>query len=127
MEKCTVLTNYKDSHEYGTFTHYDMLNYSVRIMSEDNLLQIVTDSGKLLGNHFQIFLFSFTFLLKGSHGTHVASIATGFYEDKPELNGIAPGAQIIGIKIGDNRINGMETAYAFVNAVNKLLKAICTN
>lgn len=48
----------------------------------------------------------------------MASIAAGYFPDKPELNGIAPGAQIISVKIGDNRINGMETAYAIVNAVS---------
>ena len=47
----------------------------------------------------------------------MASIATGFYPDTPEINGIAPGAQIVSIKIGDNRLNGMETGYALVNAV----------
>lgn len=47
----------------------------------------------------------------------MASIAAGYFPDKPELNGIAPGAQIISIKIGDNRINGMETSYAIANAV----------
>ena len=91
------MVNFKDSHEYGTFTHVDMLNYTVRIMPEDNILQIVTDSG--------------------SHGTHVASICAGFYEDNSEINGVAPGAQIISIKIGDTRLSGMETSYAIVNAV----------
>ncbi len=50
----------------------------------------------------------------------MASISTGYYPDKPELNGVAPGAQIISIKVGDNRINGMETGFALVNAVSKL-------
>lgn len=44
LEKCKVLTNYKDSFEYGTFGYTDMLNYTVRILSEENILQIVTDS-----------------------------------------------------------------------------------
>ncbi len=46
LDECKVLTNFKDSQEYGTFNHVDMLNYTVRIMPESNLLQIVTDSGR---------------------------------------------------------------------------------
>ena len=122
LDKCKVLTYYKDSHEYTTLIYADMLNYSVRISmntntngakessdettpaatsSNNKVLQIVTDSS--------------------SHGTHVASIAAGFFGDQSELNGIAPGAQIISIKIGDNRLNGMETAFAMVNAVRSQL------
>ncbi len=50
LVECKVLTNFKDSQEYGTFNHVDMLNYTVRIMPENNLLQIVTDSGEFRWN-----------------------------------------------------------------------------
>ena len=105
LESCKVITNYRDSHEYSTFSYLDMLNYSVRIMQNENILQIVTDSG--------------------AHGTHVAGIAAGYYADKPEMNGIAPGAQIVSIKIGDNRLNGMETGFALVNACRFIIENNC--
>jgi subtilisin family serine protease len=54
----------------------------------------------------------------GSHGTHVAGITSAYFENNKDLNGVAPGAKIVGIKIGDNRLNGMETNYALVNAVS---------
>lgn len=45
----------------------------------------------------------------GSHGTHVAGIVGAFYPDQPELNGGAPGVQLVAIKIGDSRMGSMET------------------
>ncbi|KAI1307595.1 Tripeptidyl-peptidase 2 [Halotydeus destructor] len=95
-----LLTPFSRSHQFRQLTSRDKLNISVNVHEEGNLLEIVS--------------------IPTSHGTHVASIATANFPDCPEKNGVAPGAQVVSICIGDGRLGSMEVAPALIRAANKV-------
>lgn len=97
LAECKVMSSFHLHGEYTRFGDDDMVNYAFNVMEDGKKLSIITNSS--------------------SHGTHVASIASAYFEDQPELNGIAPGAQIISMQIGDNRVEGMETGTALIRAM----------
>jgi tripeptidyl-peptidase-2 len=76
----------------------DTLTYCVNIHHEGDLLEVVTPSH--------------------SHGTHVASITASYDPDKPELNGIAPGAQLVSLNIADKRLGKYATTEALLRSVS---------
>ncbi|CAG9759947.1 unnamed protein product [Ceutorhynchus assimilis] len=102
LTNCPLLGEYSVTHEYLPLTKQDSLNISFNIHDNGNVLELVG--------------------VCSSHGTHVASIASAYFPDSPEQNGIAPGAQVISLTIGDGRLGSMETGTALIRAMIKIIK-----
>ncbi|XP_063705475.1 tripeptidyl-peptidase 2 [Culicoides brevitarsis] len=93
-------------HEYSTHQEMarvdDYLTISVNVHDNGNILEIVG--------------------MCSSHGTHVASIASGYHPEDPNMNGIAPAAKIVSLGIGEGRLGSMETGTAIVRAIIKVME-----
>ena len=90
-----AMTDYHKEGQYGTFSSVDMCNYAVNVYEEGKLVSIVVDAG--------------------AHGSHVAGICARFGGASDLANGVAPGANIVSLKIGDTRLGSMETGeFSFV-------------
>ena len=97
-----VLSPYRVARQRGTRAVGDLgfgtaLSFCVQVYDGGDTLSLVVDSG--------------------SHGTHVAGIAAAHFESSPELNGVAPGAQVLACKIGDGRLESAETGTGLVRAL----------
>jgi tripeptidyl-peptidase-2 len=100
-----LLTNFHAEREFATFDGESLMNFAVNIFDEGKRLSIVCESG--------------------AHGTHVAGITAGHFPNRPEQNGIAPGAQIVSVKIGDSRLGGMETGAGLVRGLRAVIENRC--
>lgn len=61
----------------------------------------------------------------GSHGTHVAGIAAAYEPSQPNgaRSGLAPGAQVLSVTIGDRGLGSLETAQGQVRAVQAVINS----
>ncbi|KJE96994.1 tripeptidyl-peptidase 2 [Capsaspora owczarzaki ATCC 30864] len=98
----TLLTDYYTERRFAQFGLDDMASYAINIYDDGAIVSVVVDAG--------------------AHGTHVAGIVGANFPDEPSRNGMAPGAQLISVKIGDTRLGSMETGTAFVRGLTHALK-----
>jgi len=91
------LGEYSKDQSFWNFGSENMMNYSVNVWKDGAIVEIVTNAG--------------------SHGTHVAGIVGAYFGENDVNNGVAPGCQIRGFKIGDSRLGSMETGTGLVRAL----------
>ena len=84
LSQAEAMYSYRVKQQYGTLSDIDNLNYSLTVCDGGDVLSICVDAG--------------------AHGTHVAGIIAAHFPGQPELDGVAPGAQILACKIGDGRL-----------------------
>ena len=96
---------YRHARQVGDLGFGTELSFCIQVYDEGDTLCIVTDAG--------------------SHGTHVAGIVAANFDDQPERNGVAPGAQILACKIGDGRLGSAETGTGLVRALIAAKAAGC--
>jgi tripeptidyl-peptidase-2 len=100
-----TITEFKCAQQYRRLTDLDALNYCCNVYDDGSVLSIVTDAG--------------------AHGTHVAGIVGAYHPDQPECNGVAPGCQIISLKIGDTRLGSMETGVGLIRGLIEAVRCGC--
>ncbi|XP_018653361.1 tripeptidyl-peptidase II (S08 family) [Schistosoma mansoni] len=118
-----LLRDYTVNHQYASFGEQTQLYYTVKIFDNGKLLQIVTNNS--------------------SHGTHVAAIASAYFPNHHsetsspssgtvtnstmlcDRDGVAPGAQIVSIKISDSRLGPMETGISLLRAIRWTIELKC--
>lgn len=98
------MTDYRLEREWSYFGEMDLLTFSVNIIGDGDVLSIVT--------------------LSGTHGTHVAGIIGAKTQD-PATDGVAPGAEIVSLRIGDARLGSMEQGQALLRAAQALIDTRC--
>ncbi|OMJ17526.1 Tripeptidyl-peptidase 2 [Smittium culicis] len=102
LSELTPLRDYKIDRKYAYLDKSNLFGYSVKIYDNGRLLSVVTAAG--------------------SHGSHVAGITAGYNKDDSEMNGVAPGAQLISLKIGDHRLGSLETGAGLTRAANSIIE-----
>lgn len=96
------LAAFHKERQYSTISTVDQYNYGVNFYDDTTVLSIVGDCTP--------------------HGTHVAAIAAAA---QGERSGVAKGAQIVSIKIGDSRMGSMETGSSIARGIMTAIRLGC--
>jgi len=109
----TPMSQYAHARETGQLGFGSEVTYCLQFYDGGDTLSVVTDAG--------------------SHGTHVAGITAAHFSPTTSSSssgattkgGVAPGAQIVAIKIGDGRLSSTETGCGLIRALAAAKKYGC--
>lgn len=109
------IRNFKEKHDIVKIENESGLTYftiALNIFPEDKKVVLFFDDG--------------------SHGTHCAGIAAGYHIGETTINGVAPGAYLMGLKLGNNNFSGgatvtesMKKAYQYADKISKEREEPC--
>ena len=101
----TSLSDFRLSGDWTVLGDESNLNYAVNVAEDGNLTTIFFDTH--------------------GHGTHVAGIIGSYEGPDSRLNGIAPGVEIVAIKIGDGKFGGSTSGFAVAKALDYAVESGC--
>jgi subtilisin family serine protease len=96
---------FKESGDWAVLGDETNLNYAVKVEDEGNRVQMFYDAH--------------------GHGTHVAGIIANYEGPDGRLNGIAPGVEIVAVKVGDGKFGGSTYGFAIAKALDFAVEAGC--
>ena len=99
------LQNFRASGDWAVLGDESNLNYAVAIEEDGNRISLFFDTH--------------------GHGTHVAGIIGSYQGPDGRLNGIAPGVEIVAIKIGDGKFGGSTSGFAVAKALDYAVESGC--
>eukprot|EP00931_Biecheleriopsis_adriatica_P051346 TRINITY_DN29771_c0_g1_i1.p1 TRINITY_DN29771_c0_g1~~TRINITY_DN29771_c0_g1_i1.p1 ORF type:complete len:1260 (+),score=292.17 TRINITY_DN29771_c0_g1_i1:143-3781(+) len=98
-----ALANFAVEKQWASFGELEQMNYCLNTYDDGSVVSVVCDIS--------------------SHGTHVAGIAAACHPEEPERNGVAPGAQVVALKIADTRLDAMETGTGLARGFAHCIRA----
>ena len=121
-----VLNEYHIDHRFGSIPLGNdlMMNFGYHLYTESDEKDEESEATKQSDKNPKDTKICSLVFDTGSHATHVAGIIGGNFPD-PMFNGINPNCQILSLKIGDLRVDGMETSIALIRAFQELVKRGC--
>ncbi|KAJ1644288.1 hypothetical protein LPJ64_004010, partial [Coemansia asiatica] len=102
LSSAKAMGAYKLTSDVALLSKRHLLNYTLNFYNNGEILSIVTSVG--------------------GHSSHVAGIVAANHPDEPQNNGVAPGAQLLSLMIGDHRVGSLETGVGLTRAAIAIIE-----